>query len=226
VAAREKKTGAAAGLGPLPGGHHGLSREQVVESQRERLLAAIVTVVAAQGYRAATVTSICKEASVSSKAFYTFFSDKEEAFAATFAALVAHVEELLAEAVAPHKGDWPGQIIAALTELVRFFSEERELARFCLLEPATATPRIIACFRTALLRAVPFLELGRDEREGDDSLPSSTEESILGGLLSLVSRAVVSGSPPLPELLPDLAEFALAPYVGSEQAQHLARTRF
>ncbi len=217
MAAREKKTSVAAGLGPLPGGHHGLSREQVVESQRERLLAAIVTVVAAEGYRGTTVTAICKEATVSSKAFYKLYSDKEEAFVATFDALVAHVEELLTEAVAPHVGDWPAQVVAALTVLVRFFSEEPELARFCLLEPATATPEIIAHFRVTLLRAAPFLERGREERKAAGSLPASTEESIIGGLLSLASRAVVTGSPPLPGLLPDLLEFVLAPYIGAEE---------
>ena len=43
-------------LGPLPGGHHGLSREQILDSQRERLLAAIAHEVATRGYRATTIT--------------------------------------------------------------------------------------------------------------------------------------------------------------------------
>ncbi len=203
MAAREKKT-VAAGLGPLPGGHHGLSREQVVESQRERLLAAVVTVVAANGYRGATVTAICKEASVSSKAFYGFYSDKQEAFRAAFDALVMHVEDLLADAVAPYPEDWPRQTVAALAELIRFFLDEPELARFCLLEPGTATPEIIGHSRTVLLRAVPFLERGRSEREGRTPLPTSTEESIIGGLLSLLSRAVlVEALPPFESSFPN-----------------------
>jgi AcrR family transcriptional regulator len=221
VSAGGKKTQSSAGLGPLPGGHHGLSREQVVESQRERLLAAIVTVVAAKGYRATTVTSIVKEASVSSRAFYQLYADKEEAFCAAFDALVLHIEELLRGAAAAHPGDWPHQAVAALAALVRFFSEEPELARFCLLEPATATPEIIARFRTTLLLAEPFFERGREEDDRGGSLPASTEESIIGGLLSLASRSVAMGSPSLSELLPDLVEFALAPYLGSEEAQSL-----
>lgn len=218
--AGEKKT-QAAGLGPLPGGHHGLSREQVIESQRERLLAAIVTVVAAKGYRATTVTAICKEASVSSKAFYGFHKDKEDAFLAAFDTVLAHLEEVLAGVVADQAGDWPRQVIAVLGELTDFFAAEPELARFCLLEPGTATPAIIAHFRTVLLRATPFLEQGRTARKGGGTLPSSTEESIIGGLLSLASRAVVVGSPQLPELLPDLAEFALAPYLGPDESRKL-----
>lgn len=224
MAAGEKKTEAAAGLGPLPGGHHGLSREQVVESQRERLLAAIVTVVAAKGYRATTVTAICKEASVSSKAFYGFHKDKEEAFVAAFDTVLDHLESQLARVAAEHAGDWPRQMIAILAELTKFFAAEPELARFCLLEPGTATPEIIAHFRATLLRATPFLEQGRTERKGGDALPSSTEESVIGGLLSLASRAVAVGSPPLSELLPDLVGFALAPYVGPTESQELVET--
>jgi AcrR family transcriptional regulator len=213
------KSDSAGGLGPLPGGHHGLSREQVVESQRERLLAATVTVVAAKGYRGATVTAICKEASVSSRAFYGIYAGKEEAFVSTFDAVVAHLDELLVAAAAEHAGDWPRQTIAVLDQLTQFFAAEPELARFCLLEPSTASPEIIAHFRETLLRGVPFLERGREERGDTVSLPSSTEDSIIGGLLSLLSRAVLVGAPPLQQLRPELAEFALAPYLGSDRAR-------
>jgi AcrR family transcriptional regulator len=64
-------------LGPLPGGHHRLSREQIVESQRERLLAAIADQVAAHGYRGTTITEVVKAASVSTRDFYELFKGKE-----------------------------------------------------------------------------------------------------------------------------------------------------
>lgn len=220
--AENKGTERTGELGPLPGGHHGLSREQVAESQRERLLAAVVTVVAARGYRGATVTGIVKEASVSSRVFYEFFEDKEDAFRAAFDAVVGHLEELLARAAAEHEGDWPRQTIAALSELTRFFSAEPELARFCILEPTTATPEIIAHFRATLLRAVPFLQRGREERKDGASLPLSTEDSIIGGLLSLASRAVAVGADSLEGLIPDLVEFSLGPYLGPDVASSLA----
>lgn len=212
-------------LGPLPGGHHGLSREQVAESQRERLLAAVVTVVAARGYRGATVTGIVKEASVSSRVFYEFFDDKEDAFRTAFDVVVTHLEDLLAAAADEHPGDWPRQTIDVLAELTRFFAAEPELARFCLLEPATATPEIIAHFRSTLLRGVPFLQRGREERADGASLPPSTEDSIIGGLLSLASRSVFSDSSSLEALLPDLIEFSLGPYLGPDVASSLAADR-
>ena len=67
-------------LGPLPGGHHGLSREQIMDSQRERLLAAIAHEVAGRGYRATTITGVVKTASVSTRDFYEHFEGKEQCF--------------------------------------------------------------------------------------------------------------------------------------------------
>lgn len=210
-------------LGPLPGGHHGLSPEQVAESQRERLLAAVVEVVARRGYRAATITEIVKVASVSTRVFYVNFPGTEEAFIAAFEAILAHLTERLALA-ARAGADWPAQVIAALRAGLEFFAAEPDLARFCLVEPITAAPAIAARLREAVQSAVPHMRAGRDLRPvGAEPLPDSTEDSLLGGLLTLASRAVLAGeTTSLPALLPDLVEFALAPYLGPSEARRLA----
>src|SRR4051795_9120744 len=86
-------------LGPLPGGHHGLSREQVAESQRERLLAGLAHAVATHGYKATTITEIVKAAAAPSRDFYENFDSKEACFLAAFDAVVDHLRELIAAAV-------------------------------------------------------------------------------------------------------------------------------
>jgi AcrR family transcriptional regulator len=209
-------------LGPLPRGHHGLSREQVSESQRERLLAAVVEVVAARGYRAATITEIVKVASVSTRVFYANFASTEECFIAAFEAIVAHLQERIAAATRL-RPDWPARVIAALRAALEFFAAEPALARFCLLEPITASPATAARLRESLLAAVPYMREGRTERPDGGALPESTEDSLLGGLLTLASRAVLAGdAESLEALLPDLVEFALSPYLGPEVAKRLA----
>lgn len=208
-------------LGPLPAGHHGLSREQVAESQRERLIAAVAHVVATEGYRATTVTAIVKAASVSSRAFYEHFDSKEDCYLAAFDAVVAHLTEILAAAVAVAP-DWPIAVLAALREGLAFFASEPDLARTSLLEPMIATPRIAARSREAILSAVPFLGRGRLERPDGEDLPESTEDSLIGGLVVLASRAILAGGPPLTELYPDAAEFLLTPYLGIDRARELA----
>jgi AcrR family transcriptional regulator len=209
-------------LGPLPGGHHGLSREQILESQRERLLAAIARDVASRGYHAATITDLVKLASVSTRDFYEHFESKEECFLAAFDAVRDHLEELIAAAVADQP-DWPHQVIAALRAVLQFFATETELARLCLVEPVSATPTIAIRFRTAVLACVPALAQGRQEMPDAEPLPPSTEDSLLGGIVSLATRSILAGeTETLPALLSDLVEFTLGPYLGSDRAAELA----
>lgn len=208
-------------LGPLPGGHHGLTRQQILDSQRERLLAAMAREVAAHGYRGVTITAVVKLASVSTRDFYELFDSKEACFLAAFDAVRDHLEELVVSA-STDQPDWPQQMIAALRAALGFFAAEPDLARLCLLEPMSATPTIAIRFREAVLACVPALERGRVEVSGG-SLPPSTEDSLLGGIISLATKSILTGEAEnLPALLPDLVEFTLSPYLGAERAAELA----
>ncbi len=222
---RNAGTGEKSGLtefGPLPGGHHGLSREQILDSQRERLLAAMVSVVADRGYRATTITEVVKLASVSTRDFYSHFDGKEDCFVAAFDAVRDHLQELLAAAAAAET-DWPARVIAALHAGLAFFAAEPALARFFLVEPVSATPTIAIRFREAILACVPPLAQGRGETPAGGELPPSTEDSLLGGIVSLATRAILDGeTEELPALLPDLVEFTLSPFLGAERAAVLA----
>ena len=213
--------GSAAGLGPLPAGRHGLSREQVEESQRARLLAAIALLVADRGYHATTITEIAKTASVSSRVFYENFESKEECFLAAFDAAFEDLDAKLTEAAA-QESDWPHQVIASLRAALEFFADEPVFARAFVIEPPTATPAIVSRFREAVVAGISFLSRGRGERTEATALPESTEDSILGGLVTLVGRAMFEDSEPIEAVLPDMVEFALAPYVGPDQARRLA----
>lgn len=209
-------------LGPLPGGHHGLSREQIVDSQRERLLAAIADQVAANGYRATTITEVVKVASVSTRDFYELFDGKEDCFLAAFDVVRVHLEDLI-RAAAATATDWPHRVVAAIRAALEFFAAEPALARFCLLEAVGATPTIAIRFRQAVLDAAPALAEGRAELAEPDSMLPETEDAILGGIVSLATRSIIAGeTEKLLELLPDFVDFALGPYLGAERAAELA----
>ena len=210
-------------LGPLPAGHHGLTREQIVESQRERLLAAIAQEVAVSGYRATTITDVVKSASVSTRDFYELFNGKEECFLAAFDVVRDHLEQLIVAAVS-EVDDWPHQLVVALRVALDFFGAEPDLARLCLVESVAATPTIAIRFREAVLACEPALARGRAELADPDSLLPGTEDAILGGIVSLATRSIVSGEfDGLSALVPDLVEFSLGPYVGSERAAEIAK---
>jgi AcrR family transcriptional regulator len=210
-------------LGPLPAGRHGFSREQVAHNQRERLIAGLATAVAEKGYRAVTITDVTKEARVSRRVFYENFDGKDECFLAAFEVVVGHIRELAGEAVAA-SDDWPRRAIVAARTVLAFFAQEPDLARLCLVESQAAGPVVSARFHEAVHEVVPYLEQGRAERSGERELPATTEESTIGALVMLTSRKVAAGeAAQLEDLLPDVAEFILAPYIGAEEATRLAR---
>src|SRR3954471_20925436 len=68
----------------LPKGPHGLTREQVQASQRQRLLDAVFDVVGEHGYAAATVADITTAAGVSRTTFYEQFRNKLDAFLSAY----------------------------------------------------------------------------------------------------------------------------------------------
>lgn len=208
-------------LGPLPGGHHGLSAEQVAESQRERLLAAVATLVAERGYAGTTITEIAKTASVSNRVYYKNFGDKKEAFIAAFDAVAVHLRALIADAAADAGVDCADQLVAALRTTLTFFDSEPELAQLCLVVPFTATPEIAAHLRDAIAGAVPYLAQCRGLHDGGSELPDSTEDSLIGGIIGQLSRSLLNESGPLIDLLPDLVEFGLSPYLGTVTARRL-----
>ena len=178
--------------------------------------------MAARGYRATTITELVKLASVSTRDFYEHFEGKEDCLLAAFDAVRDHLEELIAAAAA-EEPDWPHQVIAALRTALEFFAAEPDLARLSLIEPVSATPTIAIRFREVVLACVPALARGREEMANGSSLPPSTEDSLLGGIVSLTSRSILAGeTEQLPALLPDLVEFALSPYLGVEKAVELA----
>lgn len=198
-----------------------MSREQIVDSQRERLLAAIVAEAAANGYRGTTITEMVKRASVSTRDFYELFDGKEDCFLAAFDVVRDHLEDLVTTA-AEAEEDWPHKVIAALRAALEFFAAEPDLARFCLVESVSATPRIAVRFREAVLGCVPALAKGRAELAGDPLLPE-TEDAIVGGMVSLATRSIIAGdAEKLLGLLSDLVDFALTPYLGVDRAADLA----
>jgi AcrR family transcriptional regulator len=211
-------------LGPLPSGRHGYSPEQVAHHQRERLIAGLAAAVATQGYAETTLADITREAKVSRRVFYANFASKQACFLAAFEVVVGHTGALVAEAVEGVER-WPDRAVAATRAVLRFLASEPDLARLLLLESRGAGPAVSARFGAAVGRLAPLLRQGRGERPaGERPLPDSTEDSVLGSLVSLVHRKLAAGEAErLEELLPECVEFVLSPYLGPAEAARVAR---
>ncbi len=207
----------------LPAGRHGLPREFIVQNQRERIITAMVDTVAERGYNATTVANITKAASVSRRTFYEHFADKEACFLAAYDMVAEHIRNSMRAAAAAF-GEWPQQVRAALGTMLSFLAAEPELARLTMIEPVAAGGEIAARHRASMQGFVEILKAGRPEHGGERPLPEATEETLVGGIVSLIVREISAGrSADLEQLLPDLTELILAPYLGAEQAERLAR---
>ncbi len=221
--AKGKEKEAAAPSPRLPAGRHGLPREFIVQNQRERIVTALVDTVAERGYNATTVANITKAASVSRRTFYEHFADKEACFLAAYEMVAEHIAASMRAAAGSFE-DWPQQVRAALATMLRFLSGEPELARLCMIEPVAAGGEIAARHRASMQSLVEILKRGRPDGGDRRPLPEATEETLVGGIVSLVVREISAGrAEQLESLLPDLVELTLAPYIGAEQAEQLAR---
>jgi AcrR family transcriptional regulator len=212
-------------LARLPPGRHGLPREFVVHNQRERLVAGLAEAVAENGYTGTTIAHITRHAAVSRRTFYEHFDSKDACFLAAYEAVMVELRSHLATAY-DSEDDWPLAVRAGIDAMLAFLATNPNLARLAMVEATVAGPLVVESYDAAIQAFVPYLQAGRDGRSPEvlSRLSDSTEEALVGGMVSLISRRIVAGhSKQLEALLPDLVEFMLTPYVGKEAAAEVAR---
>jgi AcrR family transcriptional regulator len=203
----------------LPPGRHGLPREVVAENQRERLLNGVVDAVAEHGYNATTIGAITEAAGISRRTFYEHFKDKEGCFLAAYEMIDTHVRGAMLTA-AERSGSWPERVPAALTALLDALARDLAVARFYLLEPLAAGGEIAARYRDAMALLAEAL---RPEHRPVGMDVEVRDQVLMGGITALVARRLKAGEVAhLPELLADLTELALAPYMSREDARRIA----
>ena len=75
-------------------------------------------------------------------------------------------------------------------------------------------------YQVALQSFVPFLRDGAPTPAAGEQPPEATDEAVVGGIASLLARRVLAGeTKKMRGLLPDIAEFALTPYLGTAEAR-------
>jgi AcrR family transcriptional regulator len=190
---------------------------------RDRITAGLAAAIAEKGYAAVTIADVVRHARVSKRTFYEHFADKEACFLAAYDMVADHIRASM-RAAAESFEEWPQQVRAALATMLRFLASEPELARLCMVEPVAAGGEIAARHRASMQGFVEILKAGRPEHSGQRPLPQATEETLIGGIVSLIVREISAGrTEDLEKLLPDLVELILAPYLGIEEAERLAR---
>ena len=121
----------------LPRGRHGLSRADVAEQQRARILSAFAEVLTERGYVNTPVAAIIERAGVSRETFYEQFASKQECFVAALENTVQELGALLTVSL-----DKPGSPLDRFDRMLRVYLDalaaDPDTARLFLIETYAA----------------------------------------------------------------------------------------
>jgi AcrR family transcriptional regulator len=211
----------------LPHGPHGLSRQEVSDSQRTRLYAAIADVVAERGFAEATIAEIARRAGVSPKTFYVHFDDKLDCMLAAYDAFAAVLLIRMGSRLEP-RASWSEFIDSTLETYLGTLEGDPSVARAFLVEIDAAGPRArerrrAAYEQFASLIADRHAEIRRRE-PALGPIPDRVYLGIVHGIRQLVCDALERKSRPrLRALKPDLRFLIEATVRGAAAAQPPAK---
>ena len=199
-------------------------REQLVEIQRSRLLAAAVSAVDELGYADTTVSDVTNRARVSRRTFYELFSNREECLAAVLEDVVALVVgEIAAEGLDGLA--WRERVRGGLRVILGFLDREPALARVCVVQALRGGPQLLGRREEVLAGLAAVVDEGRLEGARGAGCSPLTAEGVVGAAFTIVYARLLRGErQPLTGLLGELMGMIVLPYMGAAAARReLAR---
>ena len=189
-----------------------LPREFIAGHKRRRMMDAIAELTAAQGYEATKIADIVRQAAVARKTLYDNFDGKEDLFLSAVDAALTEMRVAVEEACATQNGSRGAGIVAGLEALLEFIAAHPAASRMCMVEAISAAPSSARLYDAAMY---DFVELLRRSAPTDADLPETIEESLVGGVAWILQLQIRRGdSERATELLPELSQFVLSPYLG------------
>jgi AcrR family transcriptional regulator len=189
----------------LPHGPHGLSREEVEQSQRDRILWAMAEASAERGYANTSVADVLSMAGVSRATFYLMFRDKEDCFGSAYEMLALLIASTLSDELAKTMAEEqasgrPHQPIETLDKLLailfKLLADAPSLARIYFVEVHSAGPLAAEYYKISMERFVDLVaEIFRGERGllGSEPEQRFSVELLVGGVTSLITSRVAVG---------------------------------
>jgi AcrR family transcriptional regulator len=203
----------------LPRNTQRLPRQFVVPHQRDRILRAVTTLAAREGYAGAAIPAIATEAQISIRTFYQHFSSKHEAFTAVydhaFGKLFARTWS-----AATGQPNWPAAVREGVRAWSAYVSAEPGLARFGFSDMLTVGREAVEKVDDAYYAFADLFGRGRPD---DDEVSDLVAYAIAGGIAGLVASWVADGhAPDVALLAPHLTYAVLAPAIGDAEALHVS----
>jgi AcrR family transcriptional regulator len=190
----------------------------VARSQRERLVAAVVRVTAANGYESTSVADILEEAGVGRESFYELFEDKKDCLLAARAILVDDLEAAVGAAYR-NSGPWAERVRNGLAAMLDWCAADPAAARVVVVEFAVVGPDARELFRADFSRFTALLDDGLETKDPVPGLAKATGLAVGAAMARVYEEIVRERTAQLPSLLPELTYELLVPFVGEEAAR-------
>jgi AcrR family transcriptional regulator len=200
-----------------------LPREFVASHKRRRMMDAVAELTAENGYEATKIADIVRRAAVARKTLYDNFDGKEDLFLSAVSATLLEMRAAI-EKGCEAAGDSPeAAIVAGLEALLDFVADHPAQSKMCMLEAISATPSSARLYDAGVRDCV---ELLRANAPAGASVPATIEESLVGGAAWILQLKIRRGeAEQAPELLPELSQFVLSPYLGVGKVVDTARRK-
>lgn len=188
-----------------------LPREFVASHKRRRMMDAIAELTAEGGYEATKIADIVRRAAVARKTLYDNFDGKEDLFLSAIDSTLTEMR-VVVEGACERSDAGEDGIVAGLEALLDFVAAHPAAARMCMVEAISATPSSARLYDAGMR---DFVDLFRDGAPEGIDLPATIEESLVGGVAWIIQLQIRRGeAEQAPELLPELSQFVLSPYLG------------
>lgn len=199
-----------------------LPREFVAGHKRRRMMDAVAELTAEQGYEATKIADIVRRAAVARKTLYDNFDGKEDLFLSAVGTTLSEMRVVVEEAC-ERTSSFESQIVAGLEALLDFIAEHPTASRMCMVEAISATPSSARLYDAGVRE---FVELLRGSTPDEADLPQTMEESLAGGVAWILQQQIRRGEAEnVAELLPELSQFVLSPYLGVGEMGGAARRK-
>ena len=190
------------------------------EDARERILSAVIDLMATKGYQSLTITDIAQHGAVSLTTFYRHFQGKDDAVVAALRRSTNQVVEAVAPAFrgAP---DWPHAVAAGLRAFFAFLVLPQPFARFGGVDVIYSGSRFVLDVRQQLLStAQAFIAEGYHRHHAVEPIAGEAIGASIDALA--FDQIVVRGEQRLYEITPTATYIALVPFTGVEEACAIA----
>jgi len=191
----------------------------VRQSQRQRIVDAMVESCADKTYAATTITDIVSRAHISRTTFYKHFDDKRACFDAAIDYCIGELQEVAATAHSP--SDPPGDAARkAATAVVGALAAKPGLAQVLTGDAMAVEPQVIERYRRATIPALEALWSENGERPTANTDPRLA----FGQAQVLILNEIAAGKQDrLLALAPEIVYLAVSPYGGHEEALRQSR---